>query len=192
MKRKPNKRGILLVIIGLLLLIIAAGWQGFNFYTDRKAGETAARLLQEMNRQITLSDPEQPLTESTVTVDGDRFCGQILIEKLNLQLPVYHEWSMAKLENAPCRYGGSTSTDDLIIAGHNYKSHFAALYQLQPGDELFFLDPSGTKHRYTVQEITLLDGSDVAHMNAGDWDLTLFTCTYGGKQRITVRCLRAS
>lgn len=27
-----------------------------------------------------------------------------------------------------------------------------------------------------------------AEMTGGDWDLTLFTCTIGGKKRITVRC----
>lgn len=25
-------------------------------------------------------------------------------------------------------------------------------------------------------------------MKEGDWDLTLFTCTFGGQQRFTVRC----
>ena len=27
-------------------------------------------------------------------------------------------------------------------------------------------------------------------MTAGDFDLTLFTCTYGGKSRVTLRCDR--
>lgn len=28
-------------------------------------------------------------------------------------------------------------------------------------------------------------------MTDAHWDLTLFTCTYGGKSRVTVRCTRA-
>jgi hypothetical protein len=29
-------------------------------------------------------------------------------------------------------------------------------------------------------------------MTDGEYDLTLFTCTYGGKSRVTVRCMEAS
>ena len=32
----------------------------------------------------------------------------------------------------------------------------------------------------------------LSSMEEGDWDLTLFTCTIGGKTRITVRCARIS
>jgi len=28
----------------------------------------------------------------------------------------------------------------------------------------------------------------VEEMTAGEWDLTLFTCTLGGRSRVTVRC----
>jgi sortase A len=30
----------------------------------------------------------------------------------------------------------------------------------------------------------------VTDMQSGDWDFTLFTCTKGGAQRVTVRCSR--
>lgn len=30
----------------------------------------------------------------------------------------------------------------------------------------------------------------VEEMRAGEWDLTLFTCTYDGRARVTVRCIR--
>ena len=53
-----------------------------------------------------------------------------------------------------------------------------------------FTDVEGNVLSYTVAETELLDGSDVEAMEAGDWDLTLFTCTVGGKTRVTVRCLR--
>ena len=36
-----------------------------------------------------------------------------------------------------------------------------------------------------------LNPTDVAGMEAGDWDLTLFTCTVGGQSRVTVRFARA-
>ena len=97
---------------------------------------------------------------------------------------------MDRLADAPCRYSGSAQGDDLIIAGHNYKSHFAPLNQVAVGDTATFWDAAGTAHRYRVQEIVRLDGSAVTDMTAGEWDLTLFTCTYGGKQRLTLRLSR--
>ena len=46
--------------------------------------------------------------------------------------------------------------------------------------------------RYTVAELETLGKYDVEEMTSGDWDLTLFTCTYGGQSRVTVRCLRTA
>lgn len=103
----------------------------------------------------------------------------------------YGEWSNARFKTAPCRYTGSVDTNNIIIAAHNYKSHFGNLKQLQIGDEIVFVDTYGTYHRYSVKEITTLDGTAVTDMKAGEWDFTLFTCTKGGEQRVTVRCKRS-
>lgn len=45
---------------------------------------------------------------------------------------------------------------------------------------------------YEVVSLEILIPEDVEPMEEGDWDLTLFTCTIGGKTRITVRCARMS
>ena len=38
----------------------------------------------------------------------------------------------------------------------------------------------------------VIDEMDTESMLAGEeeWDLTLFTCTYGGRQRYTLRCIQ--
>ena len=79
-----------------------------------------------------------------------------------------------------------------VIAAHNYKTHFGRLKELRPGDEVRFTDTEGNAFRYTVAELETLGKYDVEEMAAGDWDLTLFTCTYGGQSRVTVRCLRVT
>jgi sortase A len=38
----------------------------------------------------------------------------------------------------------------------------------------------------------ILDPYAVEEMTAGNYDLALFTCTYGGKSRVTVYCDRTS
>ena len=53
-----------------------------------------------------------------------------------------------------------------------------------------FADAAGEENTYVVREVTRLDGTAVGDMYAGEWDMTLFTCTPGGKQRLTLRCER--
>lgn len=48
----------------------------------------------------------------------------------------------------------------------------------------------GAVWQYAVDTVEILAPTDVEDMTSNDYDLTLFTCTYGGSSRITVRCNR--
>jgi len=173
-------------LLGCVLLLAAGGWYVYNIVEDKNAGRQAAEILNKMDEAVTsIKDGENT---SVIMVDGDAFCGRISIDKLGIELPVYDEWDYTKLKSAPCRYSGSIYSNDIVIAAHNYKSHFGALDKLETGDEIEFLDPYGTSHTYKVCEIARLDGTAVSDMHAGNWDFTLFTCTLSGEQRVTVRC----
>ena len=79
----------------------------------------------------------------------------------------------------------------MIIVGHNYRSHFSKLKTLEPGTEIYFTDAEGNQFAYTLEWVEIIEETDVEAMSAGseEWDLTLFTCTYGGKERYTLRCV---
>ena len=111
------------------------------------------------------------------------------VAAIDRELPVLAQWNTADAKKAPCRYTGSVLTDDLIIAGHSYASHFGRLNRLKPGDEVIFTNAAGVAYRYQVADQELIRGTDTASMQAGDWPLTLFTCNYGGTMRVTVRCV---
>ena len=85
---------------------------------------------------------------------------------------------------------GSAYRNDFIIARDNYKRHFARLGELNVGDKVLFTDADSNLFSYQVSKLEQLAGTAVEEMEAGDWDLTLFTCTIGGKARVTVRCER--
>ena len=188
MERRTNKRGLIFLVIGLLLIFVAGGLYVYNIVEDNNAGKSATDLLEKIEKQQT----EQDNTEESqvIIVEGDAFCGTVIITKLGIKLPVFDEWDYTRLKTAPCRYTGGIDTNDIIIAAHNYKSHFGNLNRLRIGDEISFVDAYDTQHRYSVKEITTLDGTAVTDMKSGEWDFTLFTCTKGGEQRITVRCQR--
>ena len=89
---------------------------------------------------------------------------------------------------APCRYDGSAYGTHLVIAAHNYSRHFGNIKTLAPGDEVYFTEMDGTVTAYEVAETDTLNPTAVEEMTDGGWALTLFTCTYGGQSRVTVRC----
>ena len=168
--------------LGLILLLVAASWFVYNICEDTNAGKKSQIILNQMEN----SEAE----ESVFNIGGEEFCGRIVIDSLGIELPVYDNWNYAHLKTAPCRYSGSVDTDDIIIAGHNYKSHFGRLDNLKIDDEVIFLDAKGITHTFVVKEIAQLDGTAVTDMKSGEWDFTLFTCNKSGMQRITLRCHR--
>ena len=199
----PKKSGIVFVIAGTVLILSALFLFFYNRYEDEKAGQAAENLLsdvqsfieekettpptqpEETNPAETL-DPELPVTE----IDGYEYVGYLSIPALELELPVMSEWDYNRLKIAPCRQFGSSRTDDLVIAAHNYKKHFGRLSQLEIGDVILFTDMDGIANTYEVAVVDTLASTEVEAVQNSDYDLVLYTCTYGGKTRVTVFCDR--
>ena len=121
-------------------------------------------------------------------LDGAACIGVLEIPAIDLKLPVLSEWSYPLLKKAPCRYSGSAYLDNLVIAAHNYRTHFGKLKELETGDEVIFTDAAGNRFEYKVAAVEALIPQSVEDMTRGEWALSLFTCTLDGKNRVTVRC----
>lgn len=196
-------KGKLLTGVGLLLIAAALLLTVYNIRESDRAGAESEEMVVRME-SLTADLPERLETEKkelvpeykknpemempTVEVNGQECVGMIEIPALGLKLPVISEWSDAKLKKAPCRYSGSAYLKNMIIAGHNYRTHFSGIKRLNPGDSVVFTDADGNVFSYEVAEIETVGGYDIEKMEAGDWDLTLFTCTNKGKARAAVRC----
>ena len=122
--------------------------------------------------------------------EGNDYIGVLEIPRLGLRLPVMSEWSYPKLKKAPCRYAGTAYLDNFVISAHNYDSHFGRLKKLTEGESIFFTDADGNRFTYEVAMIETLQPASISEMKNSEFDLTLFTCTVGGKMRVTVRCDR--
>ena len=190
-----QKMGKLLMIAGLLCLIATLLLAVYNLRESRNAEQISNEALQVIEDYLdetqTADDSDGQERELTVCeVDGVGYIGRIVIPALNRELPVIHEWNYENLKKAICRYQGSPYTNDFIIAGHNYRKHFTGIASLIPGDEIFFTDMRGKEFRYEVCELEKMSKEEVERMEAGEWDLTLFTCDYGGRNRVAVRCVK--
>ena len=136
-----------------------------------------------------LTDEEKKMSE--VVIDGYAYIGYLSMPTLDLELPVMSTWSYPQMKLAPCRYNGSIRGEDLVIMAHNYSNHFGKISQLSVGDNLSFTDADGVTTVYTVVAQDIVESTAVEEVTDGTYDLTLFTCTYGGGSRVTVYCNKA-
>ena len=204
----PKKAGIIFVTLGVVLILSALLLFLYNGLEDRRAGQQAESLMDEIHSAMTEeTDPTTKTTEIEITeptetlpaempvvmIDGYEYIGYVSIPDLELELPIMAEWDYSRLKIAPCRHFGSSRTDDLVIAAHNYKTHFGSLSKLRSGAEVIFTDMDGIENRYVLVKDpqTLAPDAVDAVQNSG-YDLVLYTCTPGGATRVVAFCDRVA
>ena len=196
-KRKRIRLGSVLVIVGAAAIIAAAAMWLYNDYEDNRAASYSLERAEEIFEYIMAEDPEVTVDESPagfkyMYLGGEEYLGIISIPRLTLNLPVNVNWSYPALKKSPCRFSGSIEENDIVIAAHNYRTHFARIYTLKYGDQIAFTDVEGGRIYYSVADIETVDPTATRSVVSSDYDLTLFTCTYNGQARVVVRCLRDS
>ena len=186
----PKKSGVILISLGAVLILAALLLFLYNRSEDRRAGQEAESLLEDVRSTMAANADPEPQEEPAEEITYD-YAGVIAIPDLSLELPVIDQWNYARLKVAPCRQSGAAADGDLVIAAHNYKSHFGYLDRLEPGASVIFTDMEGTVYRYAVEEIRQLapeDAEDVSSVFSSEYPLVLYTCTPGGKARVAVFC----
>ena len=210
--------GTVIAVIGFLMILGAAGLTIMNVSTDNRAAEATSGILdrvlaeeasgaiqsrggEEDGHAVT---PEYPMLPGqrrildlirepemkTVLVDGREYIGVLKIPKTGSELPVMSTCTDRTINIAPGRYHGSPGGSAFVIGGHNYISHLGRIDWLKQGDEVLFTDVEGTTYLYSVVGSEVLDANAARELVDDEWDLSLFTCTFSGAQRLTVRCLR--
>ncbi|MCC8097952.1 MAG: sortase [Eubacterium sp.] len=202
MMHRKRKLGLLMMISGAVLLIAALSLLVYNYFDNKRAGEEAETVLTELHSIIDANKIEEeeayspvyiyPKDEEvpSVELDGNYYIGIVAIPSLGLELPVMKEWSYANLRITPCCYSGSVASNDLVIAGHNYNTHFGRLKYLREGEQVMFTDINGNVFKYETDFTETLEPTAIEAMTSGDYPLTLFTCTYSGQARTALRCIR--
>jgi len=205
------KRGSVPIILGLLLIAAALCVAVYNVWENRSAARHSEEAVSVLTEQIPEEPSALPLEDEAASggeveipdhilapdmempvlpMDGMDYIGILELPALDLTLPVISEWSYPALKLAPCRYDGSAYKDDMVIAAHNYLTHFSRLSELPEGSRVTFTDTDGNHFDFEVALKETLPPTAVEEMTSGEWDLTLFTCTYDGRYRFTVRCER--
>ena len=205
-----RNKGTGLIFLGLLLIAAALFLTAYNLYDEQRAEQSALQVIDRLEDYLPSEVPTEASTEPIVeqapmpsdapdyvlcpdmempveTINGMDYIGVLQIPSLELELPIASEWNYPNLKTAPCRYSGSAYLNNMIICAHNYSSHFGKLKNLSEEDVATFTDMAGNVFIYKMVERETLNPTDIEEMEDGDWDLTLFTCTVGGKTRVTIR-----
>ena len=186
---RKRRLGWVCMALGVLCILSAALLALHNRRQAESAASAAQRTLTRMAETI-VSDRQKADDDGGIQVEGERYLGFLSLPAIGVELPVRMEWDMEGLKTAPARYAGSLE-GGLVIGAHNYAAHFGGLSRLRQGDAVYLTDGAGVLHCYTVEWIETLAPESVAEMTDSGWELTLFTCTYGGQNRVTVRCRAA-
>ena len=199
-------RGTTWINVGLLLIAAALFLSAYNEMASHEAGDSSQQVIAQLCQTLpteTAAGPKE--TEAPAvpeylldadrempvqTINGRDYIGVLSIPSLELELPVISQWDYAALKVAPCRYSGSLYQNNLIICAHNFASHFGKLKNLRAGDIAIFTDMEENAVTFQMVERETLEPTDLEGMEAGDWDMTLYTCTVGGQSRVTVRFVR--
>ena len=217
MRNKATKKKrirLVFIILGCCCIVAAAALAAYNWWDSNRAAVRAQELTNSMVQLLTAGKPDDEelgyeIDEglvhtpdddddeveedmSYITVEGHNVCGSVNIPSININLAIIHEWSYPNLEVTACRYSGSPKSGNLILLAHNYEKHFGLIGTLVPGDVVEFTDIFGEVYRYEVAGTETWGTYQLSDIIAGEdeWDLTLFTCTYGGASRVTVRCVQ--
>ncbi|MGN0243359.1 MAG: sortase [Lachnospiraceae bacterium] len=186
-----KRMGKIFIFVGCLLILAAVVLLGENAYRDERAGKQAQTLLNEFIKTKDHDVETEGVTGEMpkITLQGYSVIGVIEIPRADIQLPVLSDWSYDLLNVAPCRYSGSVEDGDLIILGHNYQSHFTPLQNCVVGDEVKLWDVNHNLYQYRIEKVEKLYKTELDRLTSSDYDLTIFTCTYGGQSRFVARCM---
>lgn len=187
-----NKKAKILFIIGIIFIILAGALAVYFTNEEQKSSYNSKKMFEKLVKVVSKDNDEIKTSENGfeyIVIDNIEYIGYIEIPTLNLKLPITNGYTYSSLKKSPALYYGTIS-NNLVICGHSYKSHFGYLSELQTNDKVIFTDVRGNKYSYKVELIEELKPYEIEKMIESEFDLTLYTCTKDSMNRVTVRCNR--
>ncbi len=118
------------------------------------------------------------------------------IPSLGINYPVISECTTELLKISLNKFWGCEPNEvgNYCIVGHNYDGKdifFGKLHKIQNGDIVELEDKTGRKLQYKVYNKFIVVPTDVdctSQITNGQTEMTLITCSDGGKTRLVVKC----
>ena len=126
----------------------------------------------------------------------NNYLGLLVIDKINLEYPIFNEFSEENLKISICKFSGNNLNENgnITILGHNYKNKFfGKLEKLEINDKIT-IDSNGEKFNYYIFKIYETDSNDLDCLNPiynNSKEITLVTCKNNNKKkRLIVKAIK--
>lgn len=214
--RRKKKMYKIQFIASLILVLVFSAWYIYTEVDKNTSEAVSQEILKSINFHTDDTTSDEPLIvalDNTEIIDdgSDRevlngsytdnagttynYESVLSIPSLGIEYPVLSETDDELLKISLNKFWGGSpnSVGNYCIVGHNYKSGkmFGRLSMIENGDIVRLTDLSGNTLDYSVYTTYVVDPDDVActsQITNGFKELTLITCTNGGKQRLIVKC----
>lgn len=151
---------------------------------------------ENQNNNQTKTNNTKMDTKTYTSKDGVKYTTEAILKipKINIEYPVLSATSDALLFVSLNKYWGPQPNEvgNYCIVGHYYENGkmFGKLHKLKNGDKAELTDLSGNTLKYQVYNKYVVEPTDTrctSQLTDGRKELTLITCTNGGKQRLVVK-----
>lgn len=178
----------ILIILGVLLILVALGGKYINRSEVKKSEENLANKL----NQLESNEENKEDVYKDIKV-GDEI-GKITIPSLNIEGIIVEGTDDEVIKHNIGRFQETSMPGEegnFAIAGHSstiYNNVFNNMDKINAGDEIVINALNG-KFKYIVSESFVVKPEDTTVLNSfvGRKEITIVTCTNGGKDRLIVK-----
>ena len=177
---------IITAIIIISGLVIAKFY--YNFKLDKSNRDITANIENVIKNN---NDSNFEINEE---IKGYKVIGIINIPKINLKYPILETTDTETLNISITKFWGNKINEigNVTFAGHNNLSGimFGKIKKLKNGDLIELTDKQGITIKYEVFKTYIIDPNDISCILPEDEktrEVTLITCTTGGKNRFIVK-----
>ena len=210
--KKKKKMYKVQFIMSVIFVFLFSGWYVYSEVQKNACEAVSQDILNDISMYNTISDKplvvaldDTEVVENNAQVLDGKYTDEygntytyesiLSIPSLGIEYPVLSETGEELLKISINKFWGGSpnSVGNYCIVGHNYKSGkmFGKLSQMKSGDTIKLTDLSGKTLEYKVYDRYVVDPENVActsQITNGLKEVTLITCTNGGKQRLIIKC----
>lgn len=198
MKRKKRMKYIInsILICGIFAILICILIEKIG---DNKISEdnyNKEKLMDYINEDedLIIEDivKNYPKEEVLDTYKGYKVCAKLEIPSIALEANILNDYSKKALKVSCTKFWGVNPNENgnFCIAGHNTKSMFSGIKNLELGDTLFVIDNDIGKVEYEIFNIDKVDPNNVDCLDPitkDEKEVTLITCTNDSTKRVIIK-----
>lgn len=191
-----NKLGLYKIVLACLIIaiIVISAIVGIKYIKEYTSEEETKDVIASINEKSKKSDNNEVITEIDEEIKGHKVVGIIKIPKVDLEYPILETTTVETLNLSITKFWGNEINEigNVTLAGHNNLSGvmFGKIKKLEIGDIIELTDIQNATLKYEIFKTYVIDPNDISCIlpeQEGVREVTLITCTTGGKNRFIVK-----